>query len=85
MQHKSITLPLMATTTVRLDDEDESALDRLASTYGGRSRAIREALHRLDMEVQRKTALASFLQEWDAADGPVDEEEIDSLASRYGL
>ena len=75
----------MATTTVRLDDEDEALLDMLASEHGGRSGAIRQAIRNLAAERTRQQALRSFLSEWDAEAGPVDEDEVTAMAERYGL
>ena len=75
----------MSTTTVRLDDEDEALLDLLAAEYGGRSSAIRQALRNLAADRKRQSALRSFLAEWDAEDGPIDEEDVAVMADRYGL
>ena len=75
----------MSTTTVRLDDEDEALLDMLAPEYGGRSSAIRQALRSLAADRKRQTALRSFLDEWDAEEGQIDEEEVAAIAGRYGL
>ena len=75
----------MGTTTVRLDDEDEALLDLLAPEYGGRSSAIRQALRNLAADRKRQNALRSLLAEWDAEEGPIDEEDIAAMADRYGL
>lgn len=75
----------MSTTTVRLDDEDEALLDMLAPEYGGRSSAIRYALRYLAADRKRQDALRSFLAEWDAEDGPIEEGEIAAMAKRYGM
>ncbi|HSL59746.1 MAG TPA: hypothetical protein VK866_17995 [Acidimicrobiales bacterium] len=75
----------MGTTTVRLDDEDEALLDMLAPEYGGRSSAIRHALRTLAADRRRHDALSSFLADWDAESGPIDEEAIGAMADRYGL
>ncbi len=75
----------MSTTTVRLDDEDEALLDMLAPEYGGRSSAIRHALRNLAADRKRQDALRSFLFEWDAEDGPIEEQEIAAMAERYGM
>ncbi len=75
----------MSTTTVRLDDEDEALLDMLAPEYGGRSSAIRHALRNLAADRKRQDALRSFLAEWDAEDGPIEQEEIAAMAERYGM
>jgi predicted transcriptional regulator len=75
----------MSTTTVRLDPQDEEILDRLASTFGGRSNAIRQALRSLVVDVERHQALADFLAEWEAEVGPVDIEAVDAMANKYGL
>ena len=75
----------MGTTTVRLDDEDEALLDLLAPEYGGRSSAIRQALRNLAADRKRQNALRSLLAEWDAEEGPIDEEDIADMADRYGL
>jgi len=75
----------VSTTTVRLDDEDEALLDKLAPEYGGRSSAIRQALRDLAASRQRQRDLSSFLAEWDAEAGPLDDDEITAMAQRYGL
>jgi Arc/MetJ-type ribon-helix-helix transcriptional regulator len=75
----------MSTTTVRLDDEDEAILDMLAPEFGGRSSAIRQALRNLAADRKRQDALRSFLSEWDAEEGPIDEDDIAAMADRYGL
>jgi Arc/MetJ-type ribon-helix-helix transcriptional regulator len=75
----------VSTTTVRLDDEDEAILDMLAPEYGGRSSAIRQALRNLAADRKRQDALRSFLTEWDAEEGPIDEGDIAAMANRYGL
>ena len=75
----------MSTTTVRLDDEDEALLDMLAPEYGGRSSAIRQALRNLAAEQKRQNALRSFVAEWDAEEGPIDEADVAAMAERFGL
>ncbi|MCP3857773.1 MAG: hypothetical protein GY708_21965 [Actinomycetia bacterium] len=75
----------MSTTTVRLDDEDEALLDRLAPEFGGRSSVIRQALRNLATDRKRQDALRSFLAEWDAEEAPIDEDDIAAMADRYGL
>jgi predicted transcriptional regulator len=75
----------MSTTTVRLDDEDEALLDMLAPEFGGRSSAIRQALRNLAADRRRQDALRSFVAEWDAEQGPTNEDEIAAMANRYGL
>jgi predicted transcriptional regulator len=75
----------MGTTTVRLDDEDDAILDMLASEYGGRSSVIRHALRSLAAERRRQDALRSFLADWDAEVGPVDEHEVNAIVERYDL
>lgn len=75
----------MSTTTVRLDDEDEALLDLLAPEFGGRSSAIRHALRNLATDRQRQNALRSFLDEWDAEEGPIDDNDVAAMADRYGL
>ena len=75
----------MSTTTVRLDEHDEQILDELAPAYGGRSNAIRQALRRLSAEVERQQSLEDFLDDWQRAEGPVDEAEVDAIKQRFGL
>lgn len=77
--------PTMATTTVRLDAEDEALLDLLAPEYGGRSSAIRAAIRQLAADRKRQDALGQFLAEWDAEAGPADEAEISAMVDRFGL
>jgi Arc/MetJ-type ribon-helix-helix transcriptional regulator len=75
----------MATTTVRLDDDDEQLLDRLALSFGGRSNAIRQALRNLAEEVDRHEALGAFLADWASTAGPIDESAVDAMSRRYNL
>ena len=75
----------MTTTTVRLDDEDEQLLDRLAPEFGGRSSAIRQALRFLAADRERRDALSSFVEAWNSEAGPVDEDAVAAMAERYGL
>jgi predicted transcriptional regulator len=75
----------MATTTVRLDDDDEQLLDRLAVSFGGRSNAIRQALRDLAAEVDRQEALGELLADWDASGDPISEPEIEAMSRRYRL
>jgi len=75
----------MSTTTVRLGDEDEDILDRLAPAFGGRSNAIRQALRVLSAQVDREEAIDEFLEAWRAEVGPVDEAAVQVMAERYGL
>lgn len=75
----------MATTTVRLDADDELLLDQLAQIYGGRSNAIRQALRQLSARAGRRQALNELLDEWTAEFGPVDEAGVAAAAERYGL
>lgn len=75
----------MSTTTVRLDDEDEALLDMLSPEYGGRSSVIRQALRNLAADRRRQDALRTFLTDWDAHEGPIDDADIAAMADRYGL
>ena len=69
----------------RLDDEDETLLDMLAPEYGGRSGAIRQALRNLAADRRRQDGLRSFLADWDAQAGPIDDQDVAAMADRYGL
>jgi Arc/MetJ-type ribon-helix-helix transcriptional regulator len=75
----------MSTTTVRLDNDDEQLLDKLAVSFGGRSNAIRLALRSLAKDVDRHDALGAFLAEWEIQAGPVDETQVDAMSRRYKL
>ena len=75
----------MGTTTVRLDAEEERALDELAAVHGGRSSALREGLRLLAASTRRQAALAELVREWEAESGPVDEDTISLVAARYEL
>jgi len=75
----------MATTTVRLDADDERILDALAASYGGRSNAIRQAIRLLSARVERQRILTEFLDEWDAESGPVPDDVAEALAAHYDL
>ena len=75
----------MATTTVRLDPDDEHTLDELAEIHGGRSNALRVGLRLLAAETQRHAALADLLSDWEHEAGPVDEGAVAAMSDRYGL
>jgi Arc/MetJ-type ribon-helix-helix transcriptional regulator len=75
----------MGTTTVRLDNDDEQLLNKLAVSFGGRSNAIRLALRSLAEDVDRHDALGAFLAEWELQAGPVDETQVDAMSRRYKL
>jgi len=75
----------VATTTVRLDPEEERALDELASIHGGRSNALRVGLKLLAAEAHRQTALADLLADWDRESGPVNNDDVLAMSERYGL
>ena len=75
----------MSTTSVRLNAEDREILDELAPLFGGKSNAIRHALRSLAADRRRQLALESFLDAWNAEEGPVDEEAVAAMARRYGL
>ena len=75
----------MATTTVRLDPDEEHTLDELAEIHGGRSNALRIGLRLLAAETQRHAALADLLGDWQHEAGPVDEDAVAAMSDRYGL
>jgi predicted transcriptional regulator len=75
----------MATTTVRLDPDEEHTLDELAAIHGGRSNALRVGLRLLAAETQRRAALAELLADWEREAGPVDGDAVASMSDRYGL
>lgn len=75
----------MGTTTVRLDAEEEQALDELAALYGGRSSALRKGLRLLAASTRRQAALAEFVHEWETEAGPVDDDTISRVTNRYDL
>ena len=75
----------MATTTVRLDPEEEHTLDELAEIHGGRSNALRAGLHLLAAETRRHAALADLLTDWEHESGPVDEQAVTAMSDRYHL
>jgi predicted transcriptional regulator len=75
----------VSTTTVRLDNDDEQLLDKLALSFGGRSNAIRLALRSLAEDVDRNEALAAFLADWQNDAGPVNEAEVEAMTRRYRL
>ena len=65
--------------------DDFFNLLELAPQFGSRSGAIRQALHNLEAERDRRDALKSFVDEWNAEAGPVDENAVAAMAERYGL
>ena len=75
----------VATTTVRLDADEEQTLDELAEIYGGRSNALREGLRLLAAQTQRRSSLADLLLEWESEAGPVSEEAVAAMRERYEL
>lgn len=75
----------MATTTVRLDPDEENTLDELAEIHGGRSNALRVGLRLLAAETQRQAALADLLADWEDEAGPVDDGEVSAMSDRYRL
>lgn len=75
----------MATTTVRLDPDEEHTLDELAEIHGGRSNALRVGLRLLAAENERRTALTELLVDWADEVGPVDDEEVAAMSDRFGL
>jgi predicted transcriptional regulator len=75
----------MATTTVRLDLDEEHMLDQLAEIHGGRSNALRQGLKLLAASTRRHAALAELLRDWDADAGAVDEQSVAAIAARYDL
>ena len=75
----------MATTTVRLDPDEEHTLDELAEIHGGRSNALRVGLRLLAAETRRHAALADLLADWEQEAGPVDERAVTAMSDRYHL
>ena len=75
----------MATTTVRLDDQEEEALDHLAKLHGGRSNALRQGLLLLAQQTIKSEALDQLLIEWQTEAGPVPEASIVEATKRFGL
>lgn len=75
----------MATTTVRLDPDEERTLDQLAEIHGGRSNALRAGLRLLAAEAQRHVALAELLDDWEVEAGPAEESAIVAMTDRYRL
>jgi Arc/MetJ-type ribon-helix-helix transcriptional regulator len=76
---------VMATTTVRLDPDEEATLDELAELHGGRSNALRAGLRLLAAETRRRAALAELLEVWEHDAGPVDDDAVAAMADRYRL
>lgn len=75
----------MATTTVRLDPDEEHTLDALAEIHGGRSNALRAGLRLLAADTQRRSALAALLVEWSREAGPVSDEAVAAMTEHYDL
>lgn len=75
----------MATTTVRLDPDEEQTLDQLAEIHGGRSNALRQGLKLLAASTQQRAALAELLLDWDREAGAVDQRAVTTMAERYEL
>ncbi|MEE9414450.1 MAG: hypothetical protein V3V01_04135 [Acidimicrobiales bacterium] len=75
----------MATTTVRLDSEEEQTLNELAEIHGGRSNVLRKGLRLVEMETRRRATLTELLADWEDEYGPVSEAAIDAMTERYRL
>ena len=75
----------MATTTVRLDPDEEHTLDELAEIHGGRSNALRIGLRLLAAESHRHSALTDLLTEWERDAGPVHDDAAAAMTDRYNL
>lgn len=75
----------MSTTTVRLDDEEERMLDRVAAAHGGRSNALKAGLRLLDAHDRRAAALSALIADWSDDDEQVDEPTVAALSERYRL
>ena len=75
----------MATTTVRLDPDEEQTLDELAELHGGRSNALRQGLRLLAADTHRRSALADLLLDWEREAGPVSEEAVAAMTERFAL
>ena len=75
----------MATTTIRLDDQEEETLDHLARLHGGRSNALRQGLRLLAEQTQKREALAELLADWQTNAGPVTEASIAEATKRFDL
>ncbi len=75
----------VATTTVRLDPDEERTLDELAEIHGGRSNALRQGLRMLASTTRQQAALAELLRDWETEAGPVDDEAVAAMAKRYDL
>lgn len=75
----------MATTTVRLDPDEERTLNELAEIHGGRSNALRQGLRMLATTTRQQAALAELLRDWQGEAGPVDDEAVAAMAERYDL
>ena len=75
----------MARRSVWLGKETCQLLERLAPAFGSREAALREALHRLTAEEDRKEAVDAFFAALQTADVPLSNEEVSALAERCGL
>jgi Arc/MetJ-type ribon-helix-helix transcriptional regulator len=76
---------VMATTTVRLDPDEEHTLDEMAEIHGGRSNALRAGLRLLATETQRRGALNELLADWQREAGQVDDDEVAAMTDRLEL
>ena len=73
----------MATTTVRLDAEEEQMLKELAPYFGGKSSVLRQALRRLADESKNQALLSQFVDDWNATAGTPSEEEVTAMIERF--
>lgn len=75
----------MATTTIRLDEAEETTLDHLAELHGGRSNALREGLRLLASLTQKRERLAQLLDDWAAESNPVEDDAMQAMVDQYRL
>ena len=81
----SNTVQAMAKATVRLEKEERQILERLAPKFGGKEATVREALQRLAADHDRREAVNTFFEEWEAESEPLSPDEVAEIAKRCGL
>lgn len=55
----------------------------MAAHYGGKSSVLRHALRKLSDEAKNHAALASFVADWNDADGPPEASEVAEMIEKF--
>lgn len=72
-----------ATTTVRLNADEQELLDELAREFGSQSKAIKQGIRILSEQCQRQRAIQRFMDDWAAESGRPDAAGVAEMTERY--